>query len=99
MNQTQIREHNETGLQDATELLDDLKSMKHTPYVNSVIVANGLLDTANQIMNGFDEGYHTHKLTPYQREIFVWAYLEVVTGFIEHSLVSHTMPEAISVPK
>ena len=99
MNKTQIQNHNEEALHDADELLTDLKSKRHVPYINSVIVANGLRDTAKQIMDGFDEGYHTHKLTPYQRVIFVWAYLEVLSGLIEYSLQANTMPEGINVPK
>jgi len=99
MNRTQIEEHNQDALLDADLLLDDLIKKKHTPFINSIIVANGLRDTAKQIMDGFDEGYHTNKLTPYQRVIFVWAYLEVLTGLIEYSLQSNALPEAILVPK
>ena len=99
MNRTQIEEHNQDALLDADLLLDDLINRRHVPYINSIIVANGLRDTAKQIMDGFDEGYHTNKLTPYQRVIFVWAYLEVLTGLIEYSLQSNALPEAILVPK
>jgi len=99
MNKPHIQHHNEEALQDADELLTDLKAKRHVPYINSVIVANGLRDTAKQIMDGFDEGYHTAKLTPGQRAVFVWAYLEVLTGFIEYSMQANTMPEGISVPK
>ena len=99
MNQSTLKNHNKEALQDADELLADLKAKRHVPYINSVIVANGLRDTAKQIMDGFDEGYHTNKLTPYQRVIFVWAYLEVLTGLIEYSLQSNALPEAILVPK
>ena len=99
MNKPHIQHHNEEALHDADELLTDLKAKHHTPYINSVIVANGLRDTAKQIMDGFDEGYHTNKLTPYQRVIFSWAYIEVLSGFIEYSLQANTMPEGILVPK
>ena len=99
MNRTQIEEKNQDALLDADLLLDDLIKKRHTPYINSVIVAIGLRDTAKQIMDGFDEGYPTNKLTPYQRVIFSWAYLEVLSGFIEYSLQANTMPEGILVPK
>ena len=99
MNQTQIQQYNQDALLDADLLLDDLIKKKHTPFINSIIVANGLRDTAKQIMDGFDEGYPINKLTPYQRVIFGWAYLEVLTGLIEYSLQSNTLPEAILVPK
>ena len=99
MNKTQIQEHNDEALLDVDLLLDDLIKKRHVPYLNSVIVANGLLDTVNQIRNGFDTNYHTAKLTPYQRAVFVWAYLEVLEGFIEYALSEHGMPESIAVPK
>ena len=99
MNTIEIRQKNEDGFDDVVELLNDLKDKTHTPFINSVIVANGLLDTANQIMHGLDQDYHTSKLTPYQRQIFVWCYLEILTGFIEFALENHGMPESISVPK
>jgi len=99
MNKPHIQHHNEDALLDADLLLDDLIKKRHVPYINSVIVANGLRDTAKQIMDGFDEGYHASKLTPYQRVIFVWAYLEVLTGIIEYAMQANTMPEGILVPK
>jgi len=99
MNRTKIKENNYVGLVDVSSLLDDLAKESSTPYVNSVIVAKGLFDTANQIFNGFDEGYHTHELTPLQRQIFVMAYLEILIGFIGFALSEHGMPESIGVPK
>ena len=99
MNKNQIQQHNESGICDTEELLNDLKAKSHIPYLNSVIVADGLYSTAIQIMNGFDKDYHTTKLTPYQRQVFVWAYLEILTSFIEYALEHHGMPEAIFVPK
>ena len=99
MNRDQIEEQNYDGLENASSLLDDLSKKPSTPYVNSVIVAKGLFDTANQIFNGFDEGYHTHELTPLQRQIFVMAYLEILIGFIGFALSEHGMPESIGVPK
>lgn len=95
MNKTQIQQHNEEGLMDVDLLLDDLTKKRHTPYLNSVIVASGLRDTANQIMNRFEMKH----LTPLQRSIFVWAYLEVLTGFLEYAMSNHGMPESIGVPK
>ena len=99
MNKTQIQEHNDEALLDVDLLLDDLIKKRHVPYLNSVIVANGLLDTVNQIRNGFDTDYHTAELTPYQRAVFVWAYLEVLEGFIEYAMSEHGMPECIGVPR
>ena len=99
MNKLQIQQHNEEELVAAEELLDDLKAKHHVPYLNSVIVANGLLDTVNQIRNGFDTDYHTAKLTPYQRAVFVWCYLEIITGLVKYALSEHGMPESIAVPK
>lgn len=99
MNKSQIQDKNEEGLIDLIELLDDLKHKQFTPYLNSIIVANGLRDTIQQIKDGFDEEYHTAELTPYQRAVFVWCYIEVLTGFIEYALENHGMPESIGVPK
>ena len=99
MNKTQIQDHNDEVLMDVDLLLDDLNKRRHVPYLNSVIVAGGLRDTANQIMNGFDTDYHTAKLTPYQRQVFVWCYREILTGFLEYALSEHGMPECILVPK
>ena len=99
MNKSQIAALNDNAYLDVNDLIKDLEKKRNTPFVNSVIVAKGLRETIYQISNGMDKAHNTHKLTPLQREIFVWAYLEAVTGFIEHSLVSHTMPEAINVPK
>jgi len=56
-----------------------------------------LRDTINQIREGFDEGYHTEKLTPSQRAVFVWCYIEVLTGFIEYCLQANDLPEIIVV--
>ena len=99
MNQAQIKDHNAAGLMDVSLLLDDLEAKTHTPYLSSVIVARGMWDTIHQIIAGRDTEYHTDELTPYQRVIFVWAYLEALTGFIEFALQSNTLPEAILVPK
>ena len=99
MNKEQITENNTNAFMDVGDLLDDLENKKMTPFVNSVIVANGLFNTAININRGEDIEHITVHLSPVQRVVFVWAYLEAVTGFIEFAMGYYTLPEAINVPK
>jgi len=76
-----------------------LRSRHHVPYINSVIMIEGMLKTATEIASGDDKGEWSEDMTPFHRVVFVQAYLELVIGYIDYALDDKDCADRINVPK